>query len=43
MVVENTDLLAFTNGVYEIITKLFRGGRKEDYIRKKSKFKFPVY
>ena len=41
MVDENPDLLAFTNGVYEIVTKTFREGRKEDYITKTTKYEFP--
>jgi len=38
---ENPDLLAFNNGVYEINTKIFREGRREDYITKTVGYDFP--
>ena len=39
---ENPDLLGFDNGVYEINNKLFREGRREDYITKTTGYNFPV-
>jgi P4 family phage/plasmid primase-like protien len=39
---ENPDLLGFDNGVYEINNKLFREGKREDYITKTTGYDFPV-
>ena len=39
---ENPDLLAFENGVYEISTKTFREGRREDFITKTTGYDYPV-
>jgi P4 family phage/plasmid primase-like protien len=39
---ENPDLLAFSNGVYEITNKIFREGKREDYITKTTGYDFPV-
>jgi P4 family phage/plasmid primase-like protien len=39
---ENPDLLGFTNGVYEINNKVFREGRREDYITKTTGYEFPI-
>ena len=39
---ENPDLLGFTNGVYEINNKVFREGRREDYITKTTGYDFPT-
>jgi len=38
---ENPDLLAFDNGIYEIKTKTFREGKREDYITKTTGYDFP--
>ena len=39
---ENPDLLGFNNGVYEINNKVFREGRREDYITKTTGYDFPT-
>ena len=39
---ENPDLIAFENGTYEINNKIFREGRKEDYITKTVGYNFPI-
>ena len=39
---ENPDLIAFSDGVYEINNKLFRKGCREDYITKTTGYNFPI-
>ena len=39
---ENPDLLCFSNGVYEINNKIFRDGKREDYITKTTGYEFPT-
>ena len=38
---ENPDLIAFTNGTYDLSSKTFRKSRKEDYITKTVGYDFP--
>ena len=39
---DNANLLAFSNGVYEINNKLFRPGKREDYVTKTVGYDFPI-
>jgi len=39
---ENPDLICFSNGVYEINNKVFREGKREDYITKTTGYEFPT-
>ena len=40
---ENPDLIAFTNGTYELNTKIFRKSKKKDYITKTVGYDFPEH